>query len=874
MTGECTRFFQSLYSGATPGVPNPAFWAHIPPSSLPPRLLNHLQAPFSLLKINNALNQLARGKTPGPDAIQGELFRQYNTLFAPAFLSLFSSPHISATLPPSMLSGRTVLIPKRGSSSMVDNLRPITLMILNYKVLALCLANRLQLALPLIIHPSQTAFIKCWKIGDTINDTLDIFDWSATTKTPLLALTADFRKAYDLANRAFLFQALAVVGLPEQFIACVRLMHTNTSTRISVNNLAGPTFPVRTGVRQGCPLAPLLFVCAIEILQRYLSLFLPGFPLSTTQRGLMAYYADDVTIFLSSVRELGTTLMHLRSFAAVSGEHPNWNKCSIIPFHIAPEQILLAGPTPIRTPQEAKCILGIYVEHAQPGDTTWSTTLSRVQCMAKFLAALRATATCRKSLTSVFLNSIISFPGRFQPASPDIIKRLDVLVGNFLSSSCFKEHDLAVRLIPNRLLCDSTRHGGLGAIAPSTQIRALAAHRALRRLGASPSEEVARAAVCLPFGTHCLLAHPAILQSGILPTAIPSRALAELHALIEITPDIAPSRLARMCIMANSSSGRRVWRELVRAIPKPWWSALRSPPPPSAALGEWFVPKEDSETSPTLALQVTAFFPPSSLSVSLHRVLPNRFIVRPSFGDGTFHIGALSAVHVVGSWLAGPFHTGAGLGVRLDILQDGCPSVADMRRRLYTQLPLDHATHWIHVLPAPPPFLPDLSHDFLREQPSLPRDVMYRFYTRALPSGSRFNFAADRRVCSLCLAAPKETISHIFYECGVAPAVAPWSLLVGASTKAIWNARCEHKFQDSPSSRFEILQLILAKFLIAFKIFLWRRKKQSIKKQLRSAARIKLATRLRFLVFDHNGTPSIHPDLRSSWLLGDPFRPP
>ncbi|CAI5965261.1 unnamed protein product [Closterium sp. NIES-64] len=190
-----------------------------------------------------------------------------------------------------------------------------------------------------------------------------------------------------------------------------------------------------------------------------------------------------------------------------------------------------------------------------------------------------------------------------------------------------------------------------------------------------------------------------------------------------------------------------------------------------STLGEWFVPKEDSETSPTLALQVTAFFPPSSLSVSLHRVLPNRFIVRPSFGDGTFHIGALSAVHVVGSWLAGPFHTGAGLGARLDILQDGCPSVADIRRRLYTQLPLDHATRWIHVLPAPPPFLPDLSHDFLREQPRLQRDVMYRFYSRALPSGSRFNFAADRGACSLCLAAPTETIYHIFYECGVAPAV-------------------------------------------------------------------------------------------------------
>ncbi|CAI5468628.1 unnamed protein product [Closterium sp. Yama58-4] len=771
MTAECTRFFQSLYCGVTPGMSNPSFWAHIPPSSLPPNLFSRLQAPFSLLEISKAIGQLSHGKTSGPDGLPGELFRHHKTRFAPAFHSLLSSPPISAALPPSMLSGRTVLIPKRGDSSLVENLRLITLMNLDYKVLAICLANRMQIVLPRLIHPSQTAFIKNRKIGDTINDTLDIFDLSTTTRSPLLALTVDFRKAYDMVDRAFLLRALAVLGLPEQFIAWVRLMHTNTSTCVSVNNLAGPSFPVRTGVRQGCPLAPLLFVCVIEILQRYLSLFLPEFPLSATQRRLMACYADDVIIFLSSVRELGTTLIHLRVFAAVSGEHPNWNKCSIIPFFIDPAQILLAGPIPIRTPQEAERILGIFVEQAQPGATTWSMTLSRIQRTTKFLAALRATATCRKTLASVFLNSILSFPGRFQPPSSDIIKRLDVTVGNFLSSSRFKEHGLGVRLIPNRLLYNSIRHGGLGEVAPSTQIRALATQRALRRFGVSPSEEVARTAVCLPFGTHCFLAHPAILQSGILPIDTPSRSLAELQALIDISPGISPPRLNPMCIMAeptafnrfilksngkpfgilprerfllssqvrvgnlvsiifyslglvsfkdfvsscspaNTPSGRRVWRGLIRAIPKTWWVALRSPPPPIAAPGEWFLPTKDADSSPTLALQVSSFSPPFSLSATLHRVLPNRLIIRSSIGAGTFHIGDLTAVHVVGSWLAGPYYTGAGLGARLDILQDWCPSVADLRRRLYTQRPLDHDVRWIRALPSPPPLVPNYSPDF------------------------------------------------------------------------------------------------------------------------------------------------------------------
>ncbi|CAI5475926.1 unnamed protein product [Closterium sp. Yama58-4] len=325
MTNMCSNFFQTLYSGNNPIAPSRFFWQHIPPSSIPDPLLLRLSAPLSLAEIGKAMISLSRGKTPGPDGLPGKLFRQFSPRFEPPFHSLLSSIQPLSRLPPFMLTGRTVLIPKRSDSSLVENLRPITLMNADYKVLALCLASRLQLVLPQLIHPSQTAFIKNRKIGDTINDTLDIMDWAAFSSAPLLALTVDFRKAYDLVDRPFLFQALAVLGLPASFIHWVRLMHSDTNTRILVNNMLGPTFPVRTGVRQGCPLAPLLFVCVIEIFHRYMALFLPGFALSPAERRLMACYADDVTLFLTSDTELGIAVMLLGVFGSVSGEVPNWN---------------------------------------------------------------------------------------------------------------------------------------------------------------------------------------------------------------------------------------------------------------------------------------------------------------------------------------------------------------------------------------------------------------------------------------------------------------------------------------------------------------------------------------------------------------------
>ncbi|CAI5466695.1 unnamed protein product [Closterium sp. Yama58-4] len=941
MTSACSSFFQSLYSGVPSASPNPDFWRHIPRSSPPPALTSALAAPFSLPEVGKALGQLSRGKTPGPDGLPGELFRLYKPRFAPAFLTLLAPASMPPSLPPSMLSGRTVLIPKKGNASLLDNHRPITLMNADYKVLALCLANRLQRLLPLIIHPSQTAFIKHRKIGDTINDTLDIMDWASFTNSPLLALTVDFRKAYDLLNRPFLFQALSHLGVPENLIKWIRLMHSNTSARISVNNMDGAPFPVRTGVRQGCPLAPLLFVCAIEILHRYMTLYLPGFPLSATNNRLMACYADDVTLFLSSNKELETATTHLMIFAAVSGERPNWSKCSIIPFNIPNCLITHAGQIPIRASNEAERILGIFVDKSLSNTTTWTTTLSRIERSTRFLAALRATATCRKTLASTFLNLVISYPGRFQPPPPDILARLDTVVSTFLSSSRFKETGFAMPIIPYRILYNSTRHGGLGATRPSIQIKALTIQRALRRFGATPSEEVARCAISLPFGSHAFLSHKLILSANYLPPSIPPRALAELKDFLSLPSTVAPPLISSLCLLAEPTAFNRfilkpngrpfgttkherfLLSEKIRlgdiiqvsivglgpipenvlatkypridpktcypvicmvleALPKPWQDEILAPSLACPSPGDCFIPSSDLHSPPSLVLQTTSFSPPFTLSATLHRVLPNGFFERNPFGSGIFHIKDVVAVHTQGHWVAGPLHTGAGLGARLDLLRDCVPSLAAIRQLLYTRRPLDHDSRWIHALSSPLPIpLPDHSHTFLREQPSLQRDLLYRFYTRSLPSGSRFLFSKDRGRCSRCSSNEIETISHIFFVCGAAPDVmaalgsvarrhlgcspptehilfplpsragqtAPWSLLVGAAAKALWNARCNQRSNNIVSSRFEILQLILAQFLLAFKIFLWRRSKQSAKQQQKTAPRLRAAKRLRFISF-------------------------
>ena len=101
------------------------------------------------------------------------------------------------------------LIPKKNKEkSLLENLRPISLLNINYKILAKSIAKRLEKVLPKIINPNQTGYIKGRFIGENVRLIQDAMFHTKQKEISGIAIFLDFRKAFDTVEWDYLKAAL------------------------------------------------------------------------------------------------------------------------------------------------------------------------------------------------------------------------------------------------------------------------------------------------------------------------------------------------------------------------------------------------------------------------------------------------------------------------------------------------------------------------------------------------------------------------------------------------------------------------------------------------------------------------------------------
>ena len=135
----------------------------------------------------------------------------------------------------------------------------------------------------------------------------------------------DFQAAFPSLSHDYLWYALEKWGIPPEVVCCYRKLYHGNTHKINIQGVFFESINVESGVRQGCPLSPLLFLLCIEPLLCFLG---DKFPEASVKA-----FADDVAMVLPDVASRWADIITLfTQFADVSGLHIHPSKTILIPL--------------------------------------------------------------------------------------------------------------------------------------------------------------------------------------------------------------------------------------------------------------------------------------------------------------------------------------------------------------------------------------------------------------------------------------------------------------------------------------------------------------------------------------------------------------
>ena len=171
----------------------------------------------------------------------------------------------------------------------------------------------------------QQGFLKGRSMLSNVVD-LEMISMELASKSPDAALVLfDFRAAFPSMSQEFLFGILEALGLPKEVTNFIAALYDDSRCEIGLAGRKFTGFELSAGIRQGCPLSPLLFALAMDILLRRIARICP----STTTRA----FADDTAVAMESLRRDGPRVAKIfKEFGEVSGMHLNIPKCVLIPL--------------------------------------------------------------------------------------------------------------------------------------------------------------------------------------------------------------------------------------------------------------------------------------------------------------------------------------------------------------------------------------------------------------------------------------------------------------------------------------------------------------------------------------------------------------
>jgi hypothetical protein len=415
----------------------------------------------------------------GPDGVPYTVYKNFPSI-QPVLTRLYGLCLQHKRIPSSWKQSSITLIYKKGDESDLRNWRPINLQNTIYKIYAAILAKRLggNVMKTKRISPTQKGFVPingCHEHGFVQTAVLN---QTKRKRRKLYQVWYDLENAFGSVDHSLLLETLKAFNLPMPFIEVVQDIYCNSWIEVKTNEGFSPAIANNRGVKQGCPLSPLLFNLFVEPLLRRLGEQIDsGITFDRTNTGVNHLaYADDLTIFCRTTAGIGTLHSIVMRFLDWTKIRANHSKCAFLAItttrngkHIQDNDsnLQLDETIPKISLQESYKYLGLATSMCRADQKDQGTTLRRKVMSEIHLLFQSALLSWQKiKVLQTYILPKLEF--WYRNTIPDIkeLMTMDRLIRNLI------RNDLRIgKQATTSFLYANASNGGLGLV-PIAQIAA------------------------------------------------------------------------------------------------------------------------------------------------------------------------------------------------------------------------------------------------------------------------------------------------------------------------------------------------------------------------------------------------------------------
>lgn len=274
--------------------------------------------------IDRALAALETRTAQGLDSLPAGLVKSLGETARERLAKIFTGVIRGDPIPEDWLRGKVTLIPKRdGDKSLLRNHRPLTVTSVLYRVFAQVVKRWMNgwAENSGRLTELQNGFRHGRRLEDNLFVLTECIEIARKESRGLVACFLDVAKAYDSVPHDGLLRCMTDIGMPLEWVDLLRRLYSQNTVVAFFAGVHSEPVSVDRGLKQGCPLSPLLYMLYAAGLEHVLLESGHGFQFRYTQQGLPDAWTLPGLVFADDLVLLAENTCELQQLVSISAEH-------------------------------------------------------------------------------------------------------------------------------------------------------------------------------------------------------------------------------------------------------------------------------------------------------------------------------------------------------------------------------------------------------------------------------------------------------------------------------------------------------------------------------------------------------------------------